>query len=65
MTTPLPLARELQDLRTSEITDALDPAFLSLLSWDWEVRVARYPNSHPVLGMPDCEIPGCVKAPAR
>ncbi|MFC9626693.1 hypothetical protein ACFTXM_44340 [Streptomyces sp. NPDC056930] len=50
MTTPLPLARELQDLRTSEIIDALDPAFLSLLSWDWGVRVARYPHSHRCWG---------------
>lgn len=61
MATPLPLARELQDLRTTEIISALDAGFLSLLSWDWDVRVARYPNSHPVLGMPDCEISGCVK----
>ena len=49
MATPLPLARELQDLRTSEIIDALDADFLTLLSWDWDVLVVRY----AVLGMPD------------
>ncbi|MEU5193859.1 site-specific integrase [Streptomyces scabiei] len=59
--TPLPLAQELQDLRTAEIIDALDADFLNLVSWDWNVRVVRYPKSHPVLGMPDCEIPGCTK----
>ncbi|MGW8557674.1 hypothetical protein [Streptomyces tubercidicus] len=61
MVTPLPLAQELPDLRTGEITDALDADFLTLVSWDWDVRVVRYPKSHPVLGMPDCEIPGCAK----
>lgn len=60
MATPLPLAQELQDLRTSEIIAALDAGFLGLLSWDWEMRVVRYPKSHPVLGMPDCQISGCV-----
>ncbi|MEW2085691.1 hypothetical protein [Streptomyces sp. NPDC005283] len=59
--TPLPLAQELKDLRTAEIIAALDAGFLSLVSWDWDVRVVRYPKSHPVLGMPDCEIPGCAK----
>ncbi|MET9088505.1 tyrosine-type recombinase/integrase [Streptomyces sp. NPDC004237] len=59
--TPLPLAQELQDLRTAEIIAALDADFLSLVSWDWDVRVVRYPKIHPVLGMPDCEIPGCTK----
>ncbi|MFI1259255.1 hypothetical protein ACH4U6_36900 [Streptomyces netropsis] len=58
---PLPLAHELQDLRTQVIIDALDAEFLSLVSWDWEARVVRYPKVHPVLGMPDCEIPGCTK----
>lgn len=61
MATPLPLARELQDLRTAQIIDALDADFLNLVDWDWDVRVVRYPHSHPVLGMPDCEIPGCTK----
>ena len=59
--TPLPLAQELQDLRTAEIIAALDANLLRLVSWDWDVRVVRYPKVHPVLGMPDCEIPGCTK----
>ena len=62
--TPSPLAqelRDLRDLRTVEIIAALDSEFLSLVSWDWDMRVVRYPKSHPVLGMPDCEIPGCTK----
>ncbi|MEU1011284.1 hypothetical protein [Streptomyces sp. NPDC005890] len=57
----LPLAHELQDLRTEVITDALDAEFLSLVSWNWESRVVRYPEAHPVLGMPDCEISGYTK----
>jgi len=61
MATPLPLTRELQDVRTTHIIDALDADFLNLVSWDWDVRVVRYPKSHPVLGMPDCEFPGCTK----
>ncbi|MFH8983461.1 hypothetical protein [Streptomyces varsoviensis] len=62
--TPLPLAHELQDLRTKVMIDALDTEFLSLVSWDWESRVVRYPRVHPVLGMPDCVIPGCTKGSA-
>ncbi|MFI5659050.1 tyrosine-type recombinase/integrase [Streptomyces sp. NPDC051684] len=65
MTTPLPLPQELQDLRTAEIIGALDAGFLSLVSWDWDVRVLRYPKSHAVLGMPDCVVAGCTTgAPA-
>ncbi|WP_409468350.1 hypothetical protein [Streptomyces sp. HC307] len=59
--TPSPLAQELKDLRTAEIIAALDADFLSLVSWNWEERVVRYPKSHPVLGMPDCEILDCTK----
>ncbi|MDQ0784664.1 hypothetical protein [Streptomyces sp. B3I8] len=61
MARPLPLAQELRDLRTGEIIAALDTDFLTLVSWDWNLRVVRYPMSHPVLGMPDCLVPGCVK----
>ncbi|MFI1586125.1 hypothetical protein [Embleya sp. NPDC020630] len=60
MATPLSPAQEPQDLRMREIVAALDADFLSLLGWDWDVRVVRYPKSHPVLGMPDCRISGCV-----
>ena len=39
MATPLPLAQELRDVRTGEIIDALDTDFLTLVSWDWNLRV--------------------------
>lgn len=58
MTTPLPLARELQDLRTSEIIDALDAAFLSLLSWDWGVRLPAIPTATRCWGCRTARSPG-------
>ncbi|MFF7458174.1 hypothetical protein [Kitasatospora sp. NPDC008115] len=55
MASPLPVPPPDQpDTRTREITDALDPRLLTLLSWDWDLRVVFFPKSHPVLGMPDC-----------
>ncbi|MFJ4613816.1 hypothetical protein [Streptomyces griseus] len=61
MATPLPIPGQRQDYRIQEITDALDPAFLRLLSWKWDLRVIFFPKEHPVLGMPDCQVPGCDK----
>lgn len=61
MATPLPLVGGPEGTRTQEIIDALDPEFLKLLSWDWDLRVIFYPKSHPVLGMPDCQVTGCEK----
>ncbi|UWE11927.1 site-specific integrase [Actinacidiphila bryophytorum] len=61
MATPLPVAPGPRDARTTEVIDALDTAFLDLLSWDWETRVVFYPKAHPVLGMPDCQVSGCDK----
>jgi len=50
-----------EDARTRQIVDALDPEFLQLVRWDLDLRVIFYPKSHPVLGMPDCLVNGCVR----
>ncbi|WP_199839622.1 tyrosine-type recombinase/integrase [Streptomyces sp. XY431] len=63
MATPLPVPPlDQPDTRTREVTDALNPSFLALVGWDWDLRVVFFPKSHPVLGMPDCRIEGCAKA---
>ncbi|WP_146057811.1 hypothetical protein [Streptomyces sp. SM10] len=64
MTTPVLFAAEptaVEDLRTRQIVDALDPEFLRLVRWDWDLRVIFFPKDHPVLGMPDCCVKGCTK----
>ncbi|MFI5704467.1 hypothetical protein ACIA78_31010 [Streptomyces xanthochromogenes] len=48
-------------MRTQELIEALDPKFLDLVSWDWEVGVLLYPLDHPVIGMPECQVRGCGK----
>ncbi|WP_199840247.1 hypothetical protein [Streptomyces viridochromogenes] len=45
--------------RLEEILSALDNDFLALLGWDWERRVITWPRQHPVIGLPDCPVPGC------
>lgn len=42
-----------------EILGALDEDFLVVLGWDWERRVITWPRQHPVIGLPDCPVPGC------
>ncbi|MGW2137651.1 tyrosine-type recombinase/integrase [Streptomyces sp. NPDC001773] len=63
MTAPLQVAAEPflgeDDPRTRQIVEALDPEFLRIVRWDWELRVIFYPKDHPVLGMPDCCVNGC------
>ncbi|MFI8085853.1 tyrosine-type recombinase/integrase [Kitasatospora sp. NPDC086009] len=61
MATPRPLLAQEPDPRTHELIDALDTTFLNLLSWDWERRVIVWPKIHPILGMPDCQVPDCTK----
>lgn len=48
-----------RDERLEEILTALDNDFLVLLGWDWERRVITWPRQHPVIGLPDCPVPGC------
>ena len=50
-----------EDPRTRQIVDALDPAFLRLVGWDWDLRVIFFPKDHPVLGVPDCRVKGCTR----
>ncbi|MFF8513391.1 hypothetical protein ACF064_35625 [Streptomyces sp. NPDC015492] len=45
--------------RLGELLRALDGDFLTLLGWDWERRVITWPRQHPVIGLPDCPVPGC------
>jgi len=52
------------DLRTAQLIAALDPGFLALLGWDWELRVLFFPSAHPVLGRPSCKVAGCGKPSA-
>ncbi|MDX3186603.1 site-specific integrase [Streptomyces sp. ME02-7008A-1] len=47
--------------RTQALIDALDPEFLKLISWDWELGILVYPREHPVIGMPECSVKGCDK----
>lgn len=47
------------DERLREIFHALDEDFLVVLGWDWERRVITWPRQHPVIGLPDCPVPGC------
>lgn len=58
---PLAATGQAEDIRTREIVAALDPEFLQLVRWDWDLRVIFYPKNHPVLGMPDCSVNGCVR----
>lgn len=50
-----------EDPRTRQIVDALDPEFLRLVGWDWDLRVIFFPKDHAVLGMPDCCVEGCTR----
>ena len=61
MTAVAPLPVPPPDPRTAQLTAALDPAFLSLLRWDWELRVLFFPPAHPVLGRASCKVTGCDK----
>ncbi|WP_371666793.1 hypothetical protein OG985_03745 [Streptomyces sp. NBC_00289] len=47
------------DERLAEILRAMDEDFLVLLGWDWNRRVVTWPRQHPVIGLPDCPVPGC------
>ncbi|MET7474635.1 hypothetical protein ABZT17_09770 [Streptomyces sp. NPDC005648] len=58
---PLPLRPPAAAVRTEELVEALDPEFLELISWDWELGVLFYPQDHPVIGMPECQVRGCDK----
>jgi len=40
---------------------ALDPGFLALLRWDWDLRVLHFPSDHPILGSPVCRAENCAK----
>ncbi|MFC9797258.1 hypothetical protein ACFVJI_32045 [Streptomyces sp. NPDC127584] len=55
----LPVRSEPQDGRTRELLAALDPEFLRLVGWDWDLGLFFYPREHPVLGMRECEVEGC------
>ncbi|MEU9083335.1 site-specific integrase [Streptomyces sp. NPDC048357] len=64
MTAPVLLATEpgeSADPRTRQIMDALNPEFLRVVRWDWNMRVVFFPRDHPVLGMPDCSVKGCTR----
>ncbi|MGV9343120.1 tyrosine-type recombinase/integrase [Streptomyces sp. NPDC003688] len=50
-----------EDLRTRQVVEVLDPEFLRIVRWDWDLRVIFYPKDHPVLGMPDCCVNGCTR----
>ncbi|MBB5109835.1 hypothetical protein [Streptomyces spectabilis] len=50
-----------EDPRTRQLVDDLEPEFLKLVEWDWSLRVIFFPKDHPVLGMPDCRVNGCVR----
>ncbi|KOV18902.1 hypothetical protein ADK90_19500 [Streptomyces sp. XY413] len=56
-----PLPATPSDARTAELVGALDPAFLSLVGWDWDLGVFFYPRAHPVLGIGECDVVGCDK----
>ncbi|WP_406388999.1 tyrosine-type recombinase/integrase [Streptomyces sp. NBC_00211] len=57
----LPLPAAPPDARTAELVGALDPTFLSLVGWDWDLGVFFYPRAHPVLGIGECDVVGCDK----
>ncbi|MGY0062951.1 tyrosine-type recombinase/integrase [Streptomyces sp. LZ34] len=65
MATLLSAVHEPTGACTQQITAALDPEFLALLRWDWDLRIVFYPKSHPVLGMPDCQVKGCQRGSSR
>jgi integrase len=44
-----------------ELSSRIDPAFLSLLSWDPQVRMLVFPSDHPVLGWRRCPVQECGK----
>jgi integrase len=56
-----PVAVPPSDPRTGQLIAVLDPAFLAVLGWDWELRVLFFPPAHPVLGRPSCKVTGCDK----
>jgi integrase len=43
----------------ARLTAAADQEFLALLSWDPEVAVLVFPQSHPLLGWTACQVTGC------
>ncbi|MFJ9824911.1 hypothetical protein ACIRSU_11100 [Streptomyces sp. NPDC101160] len=47
------------DERLGEILRALDEDFLAVLGWDWDRRVITWSRQHPVIGLPNCPVPGC------
>ncbi|MGP4021261.1 tyrosine-type recombinase/integrase [Saccharopolyspora sp. 5N708] len=52
---------ETRDSRVTELAEALDPDFLALLRWDWNLKVAFFPADHVVLGSPLCKVVQCGK----
>jgi hypothetical protein len=56
-----PQALPSSDSSAALLVAALDPAFLDLVSWDWDVGVLRFPSDHPVLGRRLCKVAGCGK----
>lgn len=58
--TALPVRPATEDARTRELVRALDPEFLGLVGWDWDLGVF-YPRVHPVIGMQECQVDGCDK----
>lgn len=55
----LPISRPASEPGISELVEELDPAFLELVSWDWDRRVVTFPIEHPVLIAPECSVAGC------
>ncbi|SEM81006.1 hypothetical protein [Streptacidiphilus jiangxiensis] len=48
-------------VRHQQLVQALDEEFLGLVDWAWDLRVVTFPKEHPVLGIADCPVPGCVR----
>ncbi|MEU0990647.1 site-specific integrase [Streptomyces sp. NPDC005953] len=55
----LPVRPAPADGRTRELIEALDPEFLRIVGWDWDLGIFLYPREHPVLGMQECQVEGC------
>ena len=54
----LPAERD-DDERAARFWDAIDQGFLTVIGWEPDRCVARFPQDHPLLGWKACPVAGC------
>lgn len=64
-TAVLPVADGEDDQRLAQLCAAIEPEFLTIMSWSAETKVLTFPQDHPLLGWHGCAVSGCWRASAK